>query len=232
MDLIILAGGFGTRLRQVVADVPKPMAPVGERPFLAFVLDALVPQGITRIILSVYHQSEVIESYFGQSYLGVPVNYVKEPEPLGTGGAIKYVMQTLQLKAHQPALVVNGDTSLELNVSEFLAMHQKQQRLISMALALVMDTSRYGAVLVRGGCVSAMCEKGQEGEGLINAGAYLIEPALWQHIITPKAFSFEQAVLTEHLAKLLPAAFIAQGQFIDIGIPKDYACFVEQTLAH
>ncbi len=147
MQAIILAGGFGTRLRSVLADVPKPMAPIHGKPFLAYLMDYLLAQGITEIILSVHYLREQIEEYFQGSYRGVPVNYVVEDQPLGTGGAIIKSLQYVD--PSRPVFVLNGDTYLELNYQDMFDQHQKNSPRMSMALRKISDCSRYGVVLNR-----------------------------------------------------------------------------------
>src|SRR3989344_3377185 len=113
MQAIILAGGFGTRLRSVVADSPKPMALIHGKPFLAYLLDYLTSQGITDVVLSVHYLREQIETYFKTNYNGISIRYAVEEQPLGTGGAIKHALNYINISS--PVFVLNGDTFLKLN---------------------------------------------------------------------------------------------------------------------
>ena len=112
MHAIILAGGFGTRLQSVVQDRPKPMALVGDRPFLEILMDYLIDQGIDGFVLSVGYLHEVVLQHFGDTYRNYPVKYVIEDTPLGTGGAIQLAMKHIQ---GETALVTNGDSIFKAN---------------------------------------------------------------------------------------------------------------------
>jgi len=221
MHAIILAGGFGTRLRSVVADVPKPLAPIGERPFLALLIDSLASQGITGITLSVHHQWEKIRDYFAQHPAPVPVHYAVEQEPLGTGGAIAFSLTHAPKDA--PALVLNGDTFVTLDYPSFFAAHKSSGRSLTMALRHVPDTGRYGQVLTQGSTIVEFAE-GKAGQpGLINAGVYAVAHDIFAGFGMPAEFSFERDFVPVHLATLKPNFYKAEDYFIDIGIPDDYA---------
>lgn len=242
MRAIILVGGFGTRLRSVLPNLPKPMAPIQQKPFLAHLLDYLETQGITDVIFSVHYLREKIQDYFQSNYNNINISYAIEPEPLGTGGAIAYAFSVAQeqfrLQTHtqpaQPALlpvresesnayfVLNGDTFLKLDYRAMLAQHQRSGTSITMALRCVPDGSRYGKVVEQDGTIVAFREKGVAGPGLINAGVYLIDPTLFAQFPQPAHFSLESDFLVPHLSELKPQAFIANDYFIDIGIPEDY----------
>ena len=115
MRAIVLAGGFGTRLQSVVSNLPKPMAPIGNKPFLAYLLEYLSQQGITEVILSLHYFHEKISDYFCSKYAGIKISYVIEEKPLGTGGAIRYVLQQSQISEQEPVFIINGDTFVTLN---------------------------------------------------------------------------------------------------------------------
>ena len=139
MEAIILAGGLGTRLKSVVVDLPKPMAPVNGRPFLAILMDALQEQGFTRIILSVGYRHEAIRDCFGDTYRGMVLSYAIESSPLGTGGAISLAMSLAEQEA---VFVFNGDTYLEIDAAALLACWQ-QAHLPIMVVRHVPDAGRY-----------------------------------------------------------------------------------------
>lgn len=221
MQAIILAGGLGTRLRSVIADVPKPMAPIHGKPFLAWLLDYLKLQGITEIILSVHYLREHILDYFGLMYRDIPIRYVIENEALGTGGAIAYALKNLKTSA--PVFIVNGDTFLKLDYRALLAQHQKNQPAITMALRKIPDCSRYGTVDVENNIVTVFREQGESCPGLINAGVYLLDPSLSVSFPKCEKFSFEKDFLFPSIKTLMPEAFLADDYFIDIGVPEDYA---------
>lgn len=221
MKAIILVGGFGTRLRSVLPDVPKPMAPIlADKPFLAYLLDYLQQQGIRQVIFSVHYRREKIQDYFKAQYRDISIEYAIEDEPLGTGGAIVYALSTQFM--HEPVFVLNGDTFVKLDYRAMYAAHEQSNAQLSMALREVSDCVRYGKVVTNANSIVEFREKGESGAGLINAGVYLLNPNLFIPFNLPLQFSFENDFLLPHLATLSPQAFIAQDYFIDIGIPDDY----------
>jgi D-glycero-alpha-D-manno-heptose 1-phosphate guanylyltransferase len=217
---IVLAGGRGTRLQSVVADVPKPLAPIAGRPFLDYLLARLAAAGIPRIVLSVGYRAEAIMAHVGERVGPARIDYVVEDAPLGTGGAIR---EALGACAGEDALALNGDTLLELDYAAFLAQHRARGALLSMAVRHVPDTSRYGAVAVDDARVVAFGEKSAVGPGLINSGAYLLSPALRDALPATGAFSFELDFLAARCRDLAMTAFVADGYMIDIGVPEDFA---------
>lgn len=218
MQAIVLAGGFGTRLRSVVADVPKPMAPIHGKPFLAYLLDYLKSQGVTDIVLSVHYLREQIQEYFKTSYAGMTIRYAIEETPLGTGGAIACSLPLID--ATRPVFVLNGDTFLKM---DYQAMYAKHHGLLTMALREITDCSRYGVVLTEQDHVTAFKEQGGAHPGLINAGVYLLDARLAALFPSVTAFSFERDFLFPRIAELKPQAFAVNDYFIDIGVPEDYA---------
>ncbi|TMH55707.1 MAG: D-glycero-D-manno-heptose 1-phosphate guanosyltransferase [Betaproteobacteria bacterium] len=220
MEAIVLAGGLGTRLRGVVDDVPKPMAPVQGRPFLALVLDQLVAAGFKTVIFAAGYLHEAIRSYFGADYRGLVLRYSVEEEPLGTGGAIRLACEQADAR---DVFVLNGDTYLELDFRAMADVHVRSESPLSMAICHVPDVARYGALEVDNGIVRRFLEKGASGPGWINAGIYLLGPDLRARLRPQGAFSFEHDLLAPELSSIPPLAFRASGLFIDIGIPEDYA---------
>ncbi|MEF7616512.1 nucleotidyltransferase family protein [Aquincola sp. MAHUQ-54] len=219
MDAVVLAGGRGTRLSQHVPNVPKPMACVAGRPFIDFLLHALVDEGVTRIILSVGHLADQIVAHVGSRFRGVPVVYAREDEPLGTGGAIRL---SLKLASTPRVIVVNGDTFLDAPLTRFFRFCSDAQAKVGVVVRLVPEASRYGACVLEGTTVVQFGEKTGVGPGLINAGIYCLERQLLEGMELPNAFSFEQDVLAAKLQLLKPVGFAVDGYFIDIGIPGDY----------
>src|SRR3989338_2427013 len=126
------AGGLGTRPRKAVPDVPKPMAPVGNAPFLAHLLDYWIGRGITHAILSVGYKADVIREYFGDCYEGIPIEYAIEETPLGTGGGL--LLAAERLRESGPFLVLNGDTFFEVNLREMVRFHLERLAELTMAL--------------------------------------------------------------------------------------------------
>lgn len=219
MKAIVLAGGFGTRLRERVPSLPKPMAPVNGRPFLAYVLDQLVAGGVDEVVLSLGYQADAIIKHFGDAYGPVRLFHVVEPEPLGTGGAVAYALRG---RGDAPVLVVNGDTLLGIDYAALVNWYDDQPESVAMVLREVSDTARYGSVLTADGRVCGFLEKGKTGPGLINAGVYVIQPSVFAELGLSGRFSLEADLLQKSCAILLPRAYVTQAYFIDIGIPEDY----------
>jgi D-glycero-alpha-D-manno-heptose 1-phosphate guanylyltransferase len=218
MEAIILAGGFGTRLQSVVKDLPKPMAPVAGRPFLAILMSHLRKKGVTRFILSVGYKADKIQSAIGAVFEGVPVVYEVESIPLGTGGAIKAAMKHV---SEDHVFVLNGDTYLDFDL---LGAESLWQRLSIplMVARKVPDTFRYGALSVKNHRIIGFLEKGVSGPGFINGGCYLLPSTLFQAHALPDSFSFETDFLPNFIQKNTLNAFVSEGYFIDIGVPEDY----------
>lgn len=218
MEAIILAGGLGTRLRQVVADVPKPMAPIGGRPFLAILLNVLASKGFRRIILSVGFMAEKISGYFGPSYAGMDLAYVVEDQPLGTGGGVRLAMEQI-LSDH--VFVFNGDTFLDLEVACVEQQWQAQRRPIIVGRE-VPDTARYGRLLIKDNMAMGFTEKGVSGPGLINAGCYVLSYGQLDSFPVGTPFSLEANFLSAAVEQREFDVFVTVGQFIDIGVPEDF----------
>lgn len=229
MQAIVLAGGLGTRLRGVVPDLPKPMAPVAGRPFLEWVLDRLVDAGFDAVVLAVGYRHEAIRTHFGKRYRGLALRYSVEEQPLGTGGAIRLAGALIE---GESPFVLNGDTCLEVDYRAMAAAHDAAGASMTMAVHRVGDVARYGSLDVRDGRVVGFTEKGPGGVGLINAGTYLLSHRLFDLMPDDRAFSFEQDLLVPELRALRPLAFVAEGRFIDIGVPDDFARAQELFARH
>lgn len=216
-DAIILAGGLGTRLRSVVADLPKCMAPVNGRPFLEILISRLRRQGTGRIILSTGYLSEVIEAWVREKYPDPQISIIREETPLGTGGAIR---AAIALSEAQDVLVCNGDTLYDVDVAALYAFHRKLGADCTVALKPMRDFERYGRVeLGDDGWVRAFREKERCTEGLINGGVYVIRRDALLGLDLPEKFSFEEGFLARHRI----AGMVQDAYFIDIGIPEDFA---------
>ena len=221
MHAIILAGGFGTRLRSVISDVPKPLAPIGNKPFLAWLVELLAKKGFTHVTLSVHHEWEKIQDYFDAHPAPLAISYAIEDEPLGTGGAIVYSLKQSKTKA--PVFVLNGDSFTKVDYNVLYAHHCASQAGLTLTLREVADSGRYGRVMTEEGIITSFAPGIKGISGMINAGIYVLNPDLFDAYSLPKAFSFEQDFLPLHLNTLKPRSFTAEGYFIDIGIPEDYA---------
>ena len=219
-EAIILAGGFGTRLRESVPDLPKPMAPIADKPFLAWQLDYLMQLGVSRFILSVGYKAQTIRDYFGNEYQGAAIVYVEETEPLGTGGAIQYA---LTKATHERVFVFNGDTLCETDLSRLRALNINNQKGVGIVVKQVDNAGRYGAITINqaDGLVSTFGEKSSSSPGLINAGIYDIPNTLFERITVKAPFAFEKEIIEKLVLKNL-YAHEAGEFFIDIGIPDDF----------
>jgi D-glycero-alpha-D-manno-heptose 1-phosphate guanylyltransferase len=224
---IVLAGGLGTRLRPVVADRPKCLAPVGERPFLALQLEMLARRGIARFVLSLGHLAPLVQRAIEPMQAQLRIQTVTEPEPLGTGGAILYAMHEAGL---DECMVTNGDTWLDADLGALMtpldpAAHEK----LRMGCIVVADRSRYGGVAFEGsGLVAGFLPKGAEGSGPINAGFYRMRRSAFDGWSVGAKFSLELDVLPGLVAAGAVRATPLDGAFIDIGVPEDYRRFGER----
>lgn len=220
-EAIVLAGGFGTRLKHLLDDRPKPMAPINGRPFLEILFDYLCLNSIERIILSTGYMSEYIEKYFGNSYKSATLIYSVEDEPLGTGGAI---IKALRLSHEENILVTNGDTLFRVDLKDFELYHISKSSDITIALRDIADCRRYGTIIMDdNGRVSSFSEKREESvPGTINGGVYLIRKTVFDGRKLPYAFSLEKDLFSSHTGDLRIYGRVSDGYFIDIGTPDDY----------
>ena len=223
LDAIILAGGLGTRLRSVVQDLPKCMAPVGRHPFLYYLLEYLKKQGVRRVILSLGYLHETVEEWIAKTpaLSGFEFVYSVESEPLGTGGAVK---QALAQATGNEVLILNGDTLFDADIEALVAAHRQRGAALSMALKPMEHFDRYGTVTTDGeGRVTAFHEKRFCTQGTINGGVYILQTHNSLFDGTPARFSFETEILEKQVGKGNLFGFPDNGYFIDIGIPSDYA---------
>jgi D-glycero-alpha-D-manno-heptose 1-phosphate guanylyltransferase len=231
-EAIILAGGFGTRLQSVVNDLPKPMAQVNGQPFLNYQLLYLKHFGIQRVILSVGHLHEKITDHYKNEFEGLEIDYTIEKEPLGTGGGIRMALE--KCKGDQ-VLILNGDSFFDIDLNFFIGQHVAVNADCSIALREVENAARYGTVeleedsSLKGNApmsrIRSFKEKsGEEKEGLINAGIYILNKKTYLNNTMPQSkFSIEKDFFEKQLSHLNIFGSRHEGYFIDIGIPEDYA---------
>lgn len=221
---IVLAGGLGTRLRSVVPDLPKCLAPIAGRPFLEWQLRSLVERGVKHFVLALGHgAADVIDSLRQPWALSLSIDTVIERELLGTGGAARFAMDETGLK---DALIVNGDTFLGGALHTMLTpLDLDGGELMRIATVQVSDRTRFGGVAVDSKQrVTAFLEKGQTGAGPINAGLYRIHHHAFDNE-DKGGFSMETQVMPRLVAKNALQAREIAGPFIDIGVPADYRSF-------
>lgn len=221
-EAIILAGGKGTRLSKVVSGVPKPMAIVAGRPFLCHLLDVLKKNHFTRIIIADGYLRNQIETYFGNSYLGMEIRYSSESTPLGTGGAVR---RAIELCKTPWVYVFNGDTYFDANFEEVDVKLLNVPLLVEVVLCAtqVENSDRYGTICYseKDGTVLSFSEKEKSGEGVISAGVYVLNKQSFMKFPI-RNFSIEKEYFEKIAGSGKMVASILQGTFIDIGTPKDF----------
>lgn len=221
---VLLVGGAGTRLRPVVSDRPKSLAEIGGRPFLAFLLDELAASGLRRAVLCTGYLGDHVEAAFGSNYDSLSLTYSREPEPLGTAGALAYCAGRL---GSDPVLVLNGDSYCETNLPAFLSWHLARKSPASLVLTKVPNVSRYGRVMLgAGGEIVRFEEKTAqalptEAVGWINGGIYLLAKKTLSTLLRGRALSLEREVFPALVGQGL-AGYTGGGRFLDVGTPASY----------
>lgn len=216
MEAIILAGGFGTRLSHIVSDVPKPMAPVNQKPFLEYIFNYLINNAVKHVVLAIGYKGDIIEEYFGNNYKGINITYSTEDTPLGTGGAIK---KALNYCKNDNVFIINGDTFYDVNLNLMEDFHNNKESNLTVAVKIMHDFDRYGSVTIQDDKIIEFKEKKKTVSGKINGGTYVINKSVFG-TIKNESFSFEKLVLESGIVDLY--AFESDGYFIDIGVPDDY----------
>lgn len=222
IQAVIMAGGFGTRLRPLTIDVPKPMLPVGDRPLLERIVERLRKAGIRQINITTHHMPEKIIEYFGDgTEFGVNIRYVSEDKPLGTAGALG-----LMERPKEPMLVINGDILTQVDLNAMLRFHQEHSADLTVAVRQYEFQIPYGVLECDGSRVKQIREKPSHSF-LVNAGIYLLQPELHQYI--PKARRFDMTDLIEKLVaeNKVVVSFPIVEYWLDIGQYDDY----QQALA-
>ncbi len=220
MTAAVLAGGLGTRLRSVVADRPKVLAPVAGRRFLAYLLDKLADAGFERAVICTGYLGEQVSEAFGERWRKLYLRYSQERDPLGTAGALRLALGAID---SDQVLVLNGDSFCDVDISALAEFHRTHQAQVTIALADVPDVSRYGAVQLNvADAVRGFSEKGSVGPGLINAGVYLLDRQLIESIPSGSFVSIERDCLPSWVGKGL-FGFRGGTRFLDIGTPESFA---------
>lgn len=215
MEVIILAGGLGTRLRSVVHEIPKCAAPVNGRPFLAFLLDWLTMYPVDHVVFSVGYLKEQVIEFVQKNEWPFSYDFAVEDTPLGTGGGIRLA---LSLCRNDHVLVVNGDTFYPIDLDRMPC-----NGAATLALKPMRDFDRYGSVTLSGAQVTGFHEKQYCAYGLINGGVYALDRSRLDLSGLPERFSFEKEVLEPLAAAGQLTGWVSDDFFIDIGIPEDYA---------
>lgn len=220
MEIVILAGGLGTRLQGVIGAYPKCMAPVNGKPFLAYLFDYINRQKCTRVILSLGYKHRVITDWLDTQDLYFELDYVIEQEPLGTGGGILAAMEEA---VTDDVVVLNGDTMFKVDLRDQLKFHAANSASATLALKEMHAFDRYGIVETDAkNSITAFHEKQYRETGLINGGVYVLNREHFLKKQLPEKFSFEKEYLERFVTEKKFYGYKSAGYFIDIGIPEDY----------
>jgi len=220
MKAIILAGGEGKRLRSVINDVPKPMAPINEKPFLEYLILQLRKQNIKDIIFSIGYKGSIIKSYFqdGDNW-DINIEYSEEDKPLGTGGALRNAGELID---DEQFIVMNGDSFFDIEFKQLISFHEEKQAVATISLAYAETIERYGHVEIgNDGEITKFVEKGNSvSAGHVNGGIYILNSELINKIPLGQV-SLETEVLPNLINRgLFGMKF--KSFFIDIGKPEEY----------
>jgi D-glycero-alpha-D-manno-heptose 1-phosphate guanylyltransferase len=221
LEVIVLAGGLGTRLRSVVNDRPKPMCDIAGKPFLEWLLSVIVKQGVEHIILSVGYQHEKIEQYFGSDFRGCPITYSIESFPLGTGGAIR---QSLKFSHSDSPFVINGD-SFSWYPLQALRLSLGVNTDVAMAVLWLTAPDRYSVVeldSVSRTIVGFKAKGVERTGGYINSGTYCLNKKAFLDSTSEGVFSMESDFFETRVKLGRFSAVVIDSPFIDVGIPEDY----------
>jgi NDP-sugar pyrophosphorylase family protein len=223
LTAVILAGGLGTRLRSVVGDLPKALAPVAGRPFLTYQLNWLKRQGVRRIILCTGYQHERIKAQFGDGKeLGLDIRHSVEEHALGTAGALRGARAQLG----ETFVVLNGDTYLDADLADMLTHHCAERAAATLALKQAQSTGRFGTVrLDKKGYITRFAEKRCSGAGLVNAGAYICDACVFTYFPNQQPLSLELDVFPELARRRILRGYLISGYVCDIGTPESYSQF-------
>ncbi|MBE0648766.1 MAG: nucleotidyltransferase family protein [Bacteroidales bacterium] len=219
MEAIILAGGFGTRLQQVLNDRPKSMALVNGRPFLEYLLDYLIANGVEHTVLSVGHMRDMIIDHFGSRYRDMHIDYAVEEEPMGTGGGIRLALWKID---GMRSFAMNGDSMFRVDLPGMMEAHTKKKAAVTIALRELPDTGRYGRVTMsRNRRIEGFEEKQVgAGRGYINGGIYIIEKMFLMEPEFRGRFSIEKGCFEQYFRTTRMFGFPSKSYFLDIGIPE------------
>ncbi len=221
IDVLILCGGKGERLKDVLKDRPKPMADIKGRPFLDILIDYVASYGLRRFILCVGYKGEIISRYYNNVHKPLNILISQEAKPLGTAGAIKNAEAMVK---SSPFLVMNGDSLCKLDLYEFINFHKDKKASSSMALVKAKGPSDYGVVSVDNSKqIVSYDEKAKaERDDFINAGFYLFEKSIFSLIEPGEKLSLEYDIFPK-IIKGRFYGYITKGRLLDIGTPDRYA---------
>ena len=214
---VIMAGGFGLRLRPLTNELPKPMLPMGDKPLMEIIMGQLREAGIRQVNVTTHHKSEKITQHFGDgSNFGLQINYVTEDRPLGTVGGL-----TLMPTPAETILVMNGDILTQIGFKAMLDYHREHDADLTMAVQMCDIQIPYGVIECDGTFITSLREKPQL-DFMVNAGIYLLEPNVFSLI--PKDTEYDMTDLVQDSVdnRLTVVAFPIREYWIDIGKYSDY----------
>ena len=222
IDVVILCGGIGKRLRDSIGESQKSMAKIGDRPFLDIVLKCFVDQGIRRVVLCTGYKSREVEDYYKQNSFGLDIEFSNEAEPLGTGGAIKNARSFVK---SDPFFALNGDSFCAINYEKFLDFYIQKKANAAIAVSKVVDRKDYGSILIDDSkrIVSfeeknASSSEPDNRDFYINAGVYCFSNKIFSLMPEKKLFSVEYDFFAEKFDNDF-FGFEVQNEFVDIGTP-------------
>lgn len=219
IDVVILTGGQGTRLRQVVSDRPKTMAKINQRPFLDILIDHVSSYGFKRFILCTGYMADVIKNYYTAQNVPQEILFSNENKPLGTGGAVKNAEDIIQ---SSPCLVMNGDSFCSVNLLQFFDFHFKKGALLSMVVVEAENPKDYGVISIDDSQrIIQFKEKRDDKKAYINAGTYLFEKDILSLIPPNTKYSLEYDLFPKLAGKEF-YGYLTQEKLIDIGTPEQY----------
>ena len=220
MDVIVLSGGFGTRLKDVTNGKPKTMVDVNGKPFLCYLLDDFIKYDVKNVILAVGYKKEYIEKYFEKGYKNINITFSEEDEPLGTGGAIK---KALGYSKEDDVIIMNGDVYSDVNLKELMNNHKNSKKETTLTLKYMENFDRYGVVeFNEQKIITKFEEKKPKEKGYINVGVYVMNKNVFDNIDVGDVFSIERDFFGKYVRNSDFNAYLYDGEFIDIGIPSDY----------
>lgn len=228
-EAVILAGGMGTRLQSVLPDLPKSLAPVSDRPFLAYLLEYAQTQGIEKFIFALGYKTDQIEAFVKSSLPQGSYVFSVEEQPLGTGGAIRKACLAVQ---GSDVIVLNADTFFGISYSNLSIIHELRHAACTMGLKPMKSFDRYGAVEIEKQVVTGFHEKKYYPAGLINGGVYALSVSDFLEKPFPDHFSFEKEYLEKEYHRGSILGMVSEAYFIDIGIPEDYQRAQEELKKH
>lgn len=222
IDVLILCGGLGKRLKKISSSVPKPMIKIGKRPFLDIIIDHLAGFGLRHFILGVGYKADMINDYYTKNpKKDIKILFSPERNPLDTGGAVKNAKRFIKSNCF---FVLNGDSFCRFNPVKFLTFHRKKKALISILLKKESQGKDYGEIKIdKSSRILSFNEKNQKVKKcLINAGIYIFDKRVFGLMSYGRKFSLERDFFPEMSGKDI-FGYINSGFFIDIGTPERYS---------